>query len=289
MQRSKVSILFLGTSPFAVACLRALAQDDRFSVLHVVTQPDKPSGRKQILTPPPVKTEAERLGLPIAQPQSIRNGFSALSLPRSDFLVTVSYGQILSQEILDFATIAPLNVHASLLPRWRGASPIQNAILAGDDETGVTIQRMAKDLDAGPIYALEKTTIAARETSVSLHDRLKDIGSRLLIATLLDLPEAKEQEGLVVLCSKFTKHDGDVDDTRFTAEEIDRRVRALNPWPGVTLTMEGVSLKILETALVADSETHPLTCKGQTLLHLKRVLPANGRPMSGAAWARGRR
>ncbi len=288
MTSSPITILFLGTSPFAVPALDALAGDSRFSVLGVVTQPDKPVGRKQALTPPPVKVRAESLGLRVTQPENLRNEFPLLSLPRPDFLVTVSYGQILSREVLDFANVAPINVHASLLPRWRGAAPIQNAILAGDSETGVTIQRMVEELDAGPIYAHQSTEIGKRETTTSLHDRLKEIGASLLVRTLVDLPDLRPQEGPIVLCKKLSKRDGDVDVSLLTAEEIDRRVRALNPWPGVTINTEGSPLKLLETSLTADTETHPLTCNGEMLLHLRRVLPAGGRPMSGAAWARGR-
>ncbi len=289
MSDPTLHILFLGTSSFAIPSLNTLAKEPRFHVDAVITQPDRPIGRKQILTPPPTKIAAQNLNLPVLQPEDLRKDFSALGLERPDFLVVVSYGQILSQEILDFPRIAPVNVHGSLLPRFRGASPIQHALLAGDKETGVTIQHMVKELDAGPILAQGKVTIEPRDTFVLLHDRLAAMGAELLQNTLIAplLPVPQPTEG-IVRCGKLDRKDGDVDPSSMTAEEIDRKVRALTPWPGVTMTFYGEPVKILETDLQPQPRSTPLPCAGNSTLHLVTVLPAGKKPMSGAEWKRGR-
>jgi methionyl-tRNA formyltransferase len=287
MPNTPLHIIFLGTSAFAVPSLEALAKDKRFSVDLVITQPDRPTGRKQILTPPPIKISAEKLGLPLQQPEKI-NTFN-YPLSTIHFLVVVSYGQILSQAILDLPTKAPVNVHASLLPRWRGASPIQNAILAGDRETGVTIQRMVKQLDAGPILAQANTPIDPRETTPSLHDRLAVMGAELLIDTLTKpLREQEQDENEIVFCHKLTREDGNVDPNTQTAEEIDRKARALNPWPGVTMEIGGQQVKILETALADQPNSFPFPCRGGSMLHLVKVQRPGGKPVSGAEWGRNR-
>ncbi len=289
MMASPLRILFLGTSPFAIPSLRLFAQDPAFHVDAVITQPDKPTGRKQALTPPPVKVAAIERELPVLQPRSLRKEFLSLGLGRPDFLVVVSYGQILSQEILDFPKAAPVNVHASLLPRFRGASPIQHALLAGDAETGVTVQHMVKELDAGPILAQVKVPIEPRETAQTLHDRLAAEGATLLLETLLQplQPSAQPREG-VVLCGKLTRKDGQADPAAMTAETIDRKVRALNPWPGVAFAADGKTLKVLESALELVPGSHPLPCAEGTVLYLVTVQPAGKKPMGGAEWARGR-
>src|SRR3989338_1636900 len=285
---SPLRIHFLGTSAFAVPSLRALAGDKGFQIECVWTQPDRPVGRKQELTAPPIKDIALELGIPVMQPEKIAQ-LSTIHSPLSssfDFLVVVSYGQILTQAILDAAQVAPVNVHASLLPRWRGASPIQHAILGGDSETGVTIQRMVKELDAGPILAQEKTSIGPRETATTLHDRLADMGAQLLLKTLkAPLKEKAQDETHVTLCKKLTRENGIVT-TAMTAEEIDRRVRALTPWPAVTIQIGSESLKLLETSLDAAQGSAPLPVAKGTILHLVRVQVPGGKPISGAEWAR---
>ena len=279
---SPLRIHFLGTSAFAVPSLRALAEDDSFAVECVWTQPDRPVGRKQELTAPPIKGAAEALGLRVEQPEKIKDAYPEDAKP--DFLVVVSYGQILTQAILDAPSIAPVNVHASLLPRWRGASPIQHAIPGGDSETGVTIQRMVKELDAGPILSQEKTSIAPRETAVTLHDRLAKMGAELLLKTLRSpLTETKQDEDKVTLCKKLSRETG-IADLSMTAEEIDRRVRALTPWPAVTIEIGSQSVKLLETSLDAVQSSAPLSAAKGTVLHLVRVQVPGGKPITGAEW-----
>jgi len=291
---SKHSVWFLGTSAFAVPSLEALWKDDAFSVDLVITQPDRPTGRKQELMPPPVKIAAQKHGLRIEQPENINDHFQFsifnFQLSTPDFLIVVSFGQILSQEILSVPTIAAVNVHASLLPRWRGASPIQHAILAGDAETGVSVQKMVKELDAGPILNQEKVAIAPRETFTTAHDKLATIGAGLLLRTLKNPLQPLEQDPTrVTVCRTLKREDGMVHPQEMTAEEIDRNVRALNPWPGVTLVQDGQTVKILESSLEPTVDSAVLTCAKGTVLHLVRVQAAGGKPMTGAAWERGKR
>jgi methionyl-tRNA formyltransferase len=283
------SILFLGTSAFAVPALKHLAADDRFRVIAVITQPDRPAGRKQILTPPPVKEAARKLQLPVLQPENLNRDAEELKLEQPDFLVVVSYGQILSQKTLNLPRLAPVNVHASLLPRWRGASPIQHAILADDQATGVTVQRMVRELDAGPILGQALTTVEPRETFATLHDRLADAGARLLAETLAaPLRDTPQNEADATFCTKLSREDGFVDPATMTAEDIDRTVRGLNPWPGVTVTIDGQPLKLLETELSASKQSFPLPCANNSTLFLVTIQPAGKKPMTGTEWARGR-
>ena len=184
------------------------------------------------------------------------------------------------------AEIAPINVHASLLPKYRGASPIQQALLSGDTETGVTVQRMVKELDSGPILAQRKIKIEDRETFTSLHATLSEIGAELLIQTLsLPLKELMQDESKALFCKKLTRKDGEVDPKTMTAEKIDRMVRALSPWPGVTLKDN----KILKTSLISDKDAFELECADGTKLYIKQIQPASGKQMSGKSFAAGRK
>ncbi|MFA5799871.1 MAG: methionyl-tRNA formyltransferase [Candidatus Peribacteraceae bacterium] len=282
---SPLKVIFLGTSAFAVPSLRALAGDPRFKVELVITQPDRPVGRKQILTPPPVKVAAKELGLPIFQPENINRAIGDKRLAMSpDFLVVVSYGQILSGEILNWAKIAPINVHASLLPKYRGASPIQHAILAGDGETGVTIQKMARELDSGPVLNQERAPIGERETFTQLHEKLASIGAALLLKTLTEpFKELRQDESKATFCKKLTRADGEADPNTMAAETIDCMVRALNPWPGVTLKGN----KILETSLAPHKDALTVACARNTTLSIMKIQPPSGKPMSGQAFALG--
>jgi methionyl-tRNA formyltransferase len=284
-----ISIIFCGTPDFAVPSLEALIADSAFSVDLVITQPDKPVGRKQELRSPAVKIAAEKHGITMLQPEDINAEVQKLSSSRPDFLIVVAYGQIFSRSLLELPKIAPVNLHASLLPRWRGASPIHHAILKGDSVTGVTVQQMAEKLDSGPILAQEKTEIRDRETVQTLHDRLATMGADLLVHTLKHPLHPKDQnEKDVTICHKLKRETGIVNPTSMTAEEIDRHVRALVPWPGVTMNIESTDLKILETSLVETAGALPVECKGSTLF-LVTVQEPGKKPMTAAEWKRGRR
>ncbi len=278
------SVVFLGTSSFAVPCLKALTADDSFAVKLVVTQPDKPVGRKQELTPSAVKVAAMELGLPILQSEKLNAEVATLHKISPDFLVVVSFGQILSEEVLATAIVAAVNVHASLLPKLRGASPIQHAILEGMHTTGVTVQRMVKELDAGPILTQKEIMMGSRETYQTLHEKLAEIGAKLLISTIvLPLSEREQKNDEATFCHKLTKADGEADPATMTADHIDRMVRALTPWPSVTLK----GLKLLETSLEAVPRSIPLPCTRGTVLHIRTIQPPGGKPMSGADFHRG--
>ncbi len=281
------SIVFLGTSSFAVPALKALALDKRFIIELVVTQPDRPVGRKQELTPPPVKLAAQELNLKIEQPESLNSEFRILNSAqaRPDFLVCIAYGQIISQEVIDWPKIAAVNLHGSLLPLLRGASPVHHAILQGFTETGVTVQRMVKELDAGPTLAQTKTSLSERETFQSLHDTLAEMGAALLTDTLKKpLMETKQDEAKVTLCKKLSREDGIANPKAMTAEAIDRMVRALTPWPGVTINGN----KILAASLFETPDSLKVECANTTTLYVQKIQPPSGKLMSGKAFATGR-
>jgi methionyl-tRNA formyltransferase len=285
MSKAPLRVIFAGTPKIAVTSLKALIDDPAFDVILVITQPDKPVGRKKIIQESPVKIYALQAGIKVLQPQDINTDY-----PDSDhdILVVVAYGQILKQEILDAPRIAPVNLHPSLLPRWRGPSPMKSAILAGDTETGVTIQRMVKKLDAGPILSQMMTPIDERETQTSLEHRLSAAGAKLLVHTLkMPLEETKQDESNVTTCHKMNRSVGNLDLETLTAEEVDRHVRALVPWPGVKVVLEGQEVKLLETSLVETKESISVQCK-DTELHIISLQPPGKNSMSGQAWHRGR-
>ncbi len=288
MSNKPLSVVFLGTSAFAVPSLQRLATDSAFHILAVITQPDRPVGRNMTLTPPPVKTAAEKLGLTVLQPEKMNAAFPniAKEVGRPDVLVVVSYGQILSDDVLAWPLVAAINVHASLLPLLRGASPLQHAVLQGLKESGVTVQRMVRELDAGPILAQTALPLDERETFSTLHDKLKDLGALLLTETLKHPLQEKDQDATrATFCRKLTKSDGIANPATMTASHIDRMVRALTPWPGVSIRGN----KILGTSLESQPEALTLSCADTTTLFILRIQPPGGTPMSGADFIRGKK
>jgi methionyl-tRNA formyltransferase len=287
-------VIFCGTPDFAVPSLQALIDDDAFTVELVITQPDRPVGRKQVMTAPPVKKLALEKGIPVFQPENInlelQDYLNAHAIDRPDFLVVVAYGKILKQPILDLPKIAPINVHGSILPRWRGASPIEHAILNGDAETGVTIQIMTAGLDEGPILSIEKMPLTAMDTSTSVRASMSVMGATLLVETLKKPLDPKPQPDTgITICGKLSRSDGRVDTEVMTAEEIDRCIRALNPWPGVITTIEGHEVKIIEASLNDVPNSHPLECAKSSILNIVTIQEAGGKPMSAVEWKRGLR
>ncbi len=288
------TIIFCGTPDFAVPALQALVADPAFSVKLVVTQPDKPVGRKKEITPPAVKVAAEQLGIPVLQPGNVNEELlpyiNAHPELQPDFLVVVAYGKILSQTVLEVPAIAAVNVHGSILPRWRGASPVEHAVLSGDTETGVTVQVMVQELDAGPILSVARLPIGLRDTATELRKTLSALGANLLVETLkqpLD-PKPQPTEG-VTFCRKLEKEDGIADREKTTAIDIDRRVRALNPWPGVTCDVMGVTVKLIETSLTQEQHSIPVGCGNETTLHVIKLQPPGKKEMFAEEWRRGRR
>ena len=208
------------------------------------------------MTPPAVKVAADELGLPVDQPQRIRDSESVerLRALAPDFLIVVAYGQILPAAVLGIPRLGAINVHASLLPRWRGAAPVARAILAGDRETGVTIMKMDEQLDHGPILAVRATSIGGEEDAGALTDRLAEMGAELLVETLAnfdDLRVTGQDHEAATVASKLTKSEGELD-WSMGSLEIDRRVRGLQPWPGATLPTSRGRVKVLKGHIEGD-------------------------------------
>lgn len=238
-------VVFMGTPELARTVLVGLVGDDRWEVVLVVAQPDKPVGRGMQVQAPPVKAEAQARGLPVAQPAKARDPefLTRLRALSPDVVVVAAYGQLLPPELLSIPRAGCLNVHTSLLPRWRGAAPIQWAIAEGDEETGVTLMRMDVGLDTGDIVAVVRTPILETDTSAVLHDRLAGLGARLVVETLPGwlagevVARPQPAEG-VRLARKLSREDGALE-WRLPAEVLARRVRAFSPWPGAYTLVEG--------------------------------------------------
>jgi methionyl-tRNA formyltransferase len=223
----------------------------------VITQPDRPAGRGMKLTPPPVKVAARELGLPVYQPEKIRDP-EAVERIRSlapDLLVVVAYGQIIPRPVLEIPRLGAINVHASLLPRWRGAAPIARAILAGDAETGVSIMKMDEQLDHGPVLSTRATRVGEHEDAAELTARLAELGAETLVQTLEHLEEITpmgQDHSQATMAPKLTREEGELD-WSMDSHEIDRRVRGLQPWPGATLPTERGRVKVLRGHVEGDS------------------------------------
>ncbi|MEJ0088888.1 MAG: methionyl-tRNA formyltransferase [Limisphaerales bacterium] len=238
-------IIFMGTADLSCASLEKIAGDPEFKILAVVTQPDKPKGRDLKLTPSPVKVLAEKLNLPVLQPLKARDEkfIAELRELQPDLMVVVAYGQILPQGLLDVPRHGCLNVHTSLLPKYRGAAPIQWAIADGEPETGVTIMKMDAGLDTGPILSTRCTPILPEDDSQILHDRLAQLGAELLVTTIPDyvtgkiLPQPQPVKGSTY-AAKIKKEDGKIDWNQ-PATQIWNRLRAFTPWPGAFTFLPG--------------------------------------------------
>jgi methionyl-tRNA formyltransferase len=265
----------------------------------VYSQPPRPAGRGQRETPCPVHQAALELGLPVRMPARVRRdvaeheAFAALGL---DAAVVVAYGLILPKPMLDAPRRGCLNIHASLLPRWRGAAPIHAAVLAGDAETGITIMRMDEGLDTGPMLLREATPIGPRDTTPDVHDRLSEMGARLILRALAEDPSPVPQpEEGASYAPKLGKEDGRLD-WAAPAEALDRRVRAMNPWPGAFTAWNGEVLRVVSAEPAPGRDAAPGTvlddallvaCGGGTALRLTRVQRAGRGAMEAGAFLRG--
>jgi methionyl-tRNA formyltransferase len=245
-------IVFLGSPEFALPTLRALLGAGH-DIAAVYTQPDKPAGRGRRATPPPVKRFALEHGLDVRQPHSISRPepTEELRVLAPDLGVIAAYGQILRQPVLDVPRLGVLNVHASLLPRWRGAAPIPAAILAGDEETGATIMRVRLELDAGPMLAAVRIPIKAEDTTRTLTERIADAGAELLVDVLPryasgGLQAVEQDDSLATYAPQIQKTDALIDWEADSADTVWRKVRAYNPWPGAYTYVNGAQLRILE-------------------------------------------
>ncbi len=262
-------VVFMGTPDFAVTTLQALIGSGH-QVAAVISQPDKPFGRKAELRPTPVKAAAEAAGIPVFQPQRLRDPSFTEQLEQlaPDVIVVAAYGKIIPAFILELPRYGCLNVHASLLPKYRGAAPIQWAILDGETETGVTIMQMNEGLDTGDILSTAKVPIAENETGGSLFDKLAAEGGRLLVETLRQVengavrPQQQPQDSPTPYARMITKEDGQIDWSR-DAAVIERQVRALDPWPGAYTRLNGKFFKILQSHVLqvpAEPETNSEEC-----------------------------
>jgi len=296
-------IAFAGTPEFALAALDALAASAH-RIVGVWTQPDRPAGRGRKLTPSPVKQRALALALPVHQPESLKDAEAQQALHDAgpDVMVVVAYGLLLPSKVLAVPRHGCLNIHASLLPRWRGAAPIQRALLAGDAETGVAIMQMDKGLDTGDVLQEVRTPITPEDTAQTLHDRLAPMGAAALLDVLARLPEAprrKQAETGVTYAHKLSKEEARLDWSR-SANELARAVRAYDPWPVAYGLQGGAPLKVWRAvALSGNTDAPPGTvvtagaagmdvATGKGLLRILELQPAGGRRLSAADYARGR-
>jgi methionyl-tRNA formyltransferase len=241
-------VVFMGTPDFAVLTLQALIAS--YEVIGVVTQPDRPAGRGRHIQMPPIKELALRHEIPVFQPEKLRRkeAIEELKQWQPDVYVVAAFGQILPEAVLDIPPHGSINVHASLLPRWRGAAPIHAAIRAGDKETGITIMKMDAGLDTGPMLLKAAIPIAPNETAQTLHDKLAQLGATLLMAALPpylsgELQPQQQPEAGVTIAPQIKKEEGEIDWTQ-SAVSIERLVRAFTPWPGTYTTFRGKQLKI---------------------------------------------
>ena len=303
-----MKIVYAGTPRFAVAPLKKIIEEG-YGVAGVVVQPDKPQGRKGILAPPPVKAFALERGLPVFQPQKIRAETDALKALGGDILITCAYGQILTQEVLDLFPLGVWNIHASLLPKYRGASPIQSAVLNGERETGVTVMKTALGLDTGDILLSLKTEIGEKETFGELSDRLSLLGAKALLKALQSIEKGnfalvKQRDEDAVLTRKIAKESAKIDFS-LPAEKIVNLVRGMNPEPTAFAEIDGARLNVFcaERAvcpegsegaaageILSDTPKQGFLVKcGDGAVKLAEVQAAGGRRRKGSDFLNGRK
>ena len=259
-------VIFMGTPDFSVPALRAIAA--RHDVAAVYSQPPRAAGRGQKPRPSPVHRAAETLGIPVRTPERLKSpeeqaAFAALG---ADVAVVVAYGLILPQPVLDAPRLGCLNIHASLLPRWRGAAPIHRAIMAGDAETGVAIMQMQAGLDTGPVLAEARTPIGPEDTTADLHDRLAEMGAALIrdVMDRLPLPAAPQPSEGVTYAQKIDKAEARID-WALPAPQVDRQIRGLSPFPGAWCMLGGERIKLLRSRLAAGAGAPGMVLQGFTI------------------------
>ena len=294
-------ILFMGTPDFAVPCLRRLLADGH-EIVGVVTQPDKPQGRKMKLTPPPVKALALGEGLTVHQPETLKDGslMPLLEQEKPEIIAVVAYGKLLPPYVLDYPVYGCVNVHGSLLPRWRGAAPIQWSVIAGDQYAGVTTMKMARGLDTGDMLLSWQTEIGARETAGQLFDRLAQAGAALLSETIQRLDEitpVPQDENLSSYAPMLDKEIAAIDWLK-PLQEIDCLIRGLNPWPIALTTLHGVRMKVYAAepaeghgkpgeVLTADTKKGLVVACGDGAVRLTEIQMVGGKRMDTKDYLRG--
>ena len=296
-------VIFMGSAPLSCPSLEALADGEGVEVVAAVTQPDRPKGRSLAVSESPVKTLAVKLGIPVFTPENVSSPASVEALRdlAPDLVAVAAYGQILKPAVLDLPPMGCVNVHASLLPRYRGAAPIQWAIANGERMTGVTIMFMAEGMDTGDIISRTEVEIGDAETGGELHDRLGVVGARALMETIPmfaagNVPRRKQNDAEATYAPRLKKADGEIDWT-LAARDVYNRVRAFNPWPCCRARVGGHGLRVLAVRVEGDngepgtvldiSGDGPLVAAGEGAVRLVQVQPEGRKPMSGAAYLRG--
>ncbi|MDR2506546.1 MAG: methionyl-tRNA formyltransferase [Candidatus Accumulibacter sp.] len=297
-----MNLVFAGTPDFAAETLRAVFEAGH-RIVSVLTQPDRRSGRGMAVNPSPVKRFASLSGIPVLQPETLKDQDLQETIRRfgADVMIVCAYGLVLPQAVLNIPLFGCINIHASLLPRWRGAAPIQRAILAGDTETGVSIMQMDAGLDTGAILMSESLPIAVDETAASLHDKLATLGGKLAVRTLerLPLPSCPQLDKGVVYASKIEKNEARIDWTR-PAKMLECQIRAFDPFPGANFVHRGGVVKVWKarveftetlqrtpgTVLRADGNGIVVAC-GEDALRLLEMQKAGGRRMQAAQFLAG--
>lgn len=295
-------IIFMGSAQLAVPSLKAVLESENDEVVGVVSQPDRPAGRKRVLTPCPLKAFAQEQGLNIMTPEKIGDpeAVQALRELEPDLLIVVAYGQYIPQRVIQLAKYEAVNVHPSLLPKYRGSAPIQWAVLNGDRETGVSIIYLAKKMDAGDILRQETYPLGDDETSATLHDKLADFGAGVLLKAVNDIRTGNvtrtvQDESQMIEIRKLTKEDGEIDWT-LPAVEIRNRIRAFDPWPGSFCRLpNGDLLKVWRAELEAGVGGQPgelldnqlLAAAGEGALRLTEVQPVGKKRMPAASFLNG--
>lgn len=260
---SKVRVCFLGTPDFAATALKSMLEDDHFEIVGVISQPDRPAGRKMVMTASPVKTLALSHGLKILTPESVNKDFMIEQIKSwsAEVAVVVAFGQILSLKFLEIFRFGAVNIHGSLLPKWRGAAPIQRSLEAGDSETGVTLQKIVKALDAGDIIGIRKVTVDESMQASDLFPQLAKLGCDLLHVELMDyvrgnLSPVPQDHSAMTVAKKIDKAEAKIDFNQ-SAEKIHNKVRAFNLGPGTFTFLNGKKIKILKTSFTAVANVDP--------------------------------
>ena len=251
-----MKIIFAGTTEFGIPTLEKLKA--HHELVLIITQPDKPSGRTRVLTPPLIKTWAEKNRIPVLQPEKILDAKSQILNSTPDLLLVAAYGQIIPREILDIAKFGSINIHGSILPKYRGASPIQSAILGGDNSTGITLIKMDEKLDHGPMIAIRTTTINTTDTYTTLHQKLSLLSADLVVEVLPkwfagEIQPQPQNDSEATFCQQLNRADGKLDWAK-PAVEIDRKIRALNPEPGTWTKLNNKIIKILAVEVLRDNK-----------------------------------
>jgi len=300
---NKIRTIFIGTPDFAIPAFQALIEDEQFEIIAVITQPDMPVGRKQILTPPPIKEIASSYGLPILQPEKILTITKKIKKLNPDLIVVIAYAQLIPEAILKIPKFGCINVHGSLLPKYRGAAVIQAPILHGDKQTGVTIMKMDKGLDTGPILTQAAIDIAPAETAGTLYDKLSQLGGELLVNTLKKYIAGKikpqsQNQAKASFVRQLKKEDGLINWAK-PAVEIERLIRAMTPWPSAWTWWKDKRIKIIAVQrqpLPINSYKPGKTfiynrglavqC-GKNALIIKKLQPAGKKEMASEEFLRG--